>query len=73
MNKKEENKVSNISIGFSIGSLIIAAIPLGFIAFILAIIAISKDESKGTLALILSIVLPILSFVVAMWIFGAMY
>jgi len=73
---EEENttksKVSNISIGFSIASLFLAPIPLGIVAFILALIAIGKDESKAVWALVWSILLPVASFIMVLRALGSL-
>ena len=67
---EKPNKVSKISIGFSVASLIAFALPLGFVAFILALIAIGKGEKNGTLAIILSFVVPISSFMISLMLMG---
>ncbi len=61
----EKNTLSHISMVFSCLSLIILAIPFGFIAFCFAIGALSDQERKGSIALIMSIVLPTFSFIFA--------
>ena len=69
-NEKEDiNTFSNVSLVFSSMSLIIAAIPFGFIAFCCALGAIVNKERKSALALVLSIILPTISLILAILIF----
>ena len=64
----QTNKLSTLAIIFAAGSVLFFPILFGPAALVLGIIATVKKEPRGVLALILSIVLPIIGMVI-----GAMY
>jgi|LauGreDrversion4_2_1035121.scaffolds.fasta_scaffold2711495_1 hypothetical protein len=66
------NKLSTLSIIFSGISVLLFPPVFGIAAFILAIIGLVQKESRGVLALILSIVLPILGAVLGALVFVSM-
>ena len=70
--KTQKNSAVNISFAVSIISLFIFSIPLGIVAFILAIIAITKDQPNGGWALLLSILCPIVGTVLGIIFLGAL-
>ena len=63
----KETKYAKISFIFTAASLIILAIPFGIIALIFGIKALVNNEKNATLAVILSILVPFLSWLVGMW------
>lgn len=65
------NTLSTLAIVFSIVSVLFLPILFGPIALILGIIAAVRKEPRGTLALILSIVCPIMGFIFG-FVFAAM-
>ena len=64
----QSNKLSTLAIIFAAVSVLFFPILFGPAALVLGIIATVKKEPRGVLALILSIVLPIIGMVI-----GAMY
>jgi hypothetical protein len=64
----QSNKLSTLAIIFAAVSVLFFPILFGPAALVLGIIATVKKEPRGILALILSIVLPIIGMVI-----GAMY
>ncbi|NBS85365.1 MAG: hypothetical protein EBQ79_04580 [Actinobacteria bacterium] len=64
-----KNTLSNLAIIFAGVSLLLFPPFFGLAAFILAIIGLVKKESRGVLALILSIVLPIAGMVIGALVF----
>jgi hypothetical protein len=64
----QTNKLSTLAIIFAAVSVLFFPILFGPAALVLGIIATVKKEPRGVLALILSIVLPIIGMVI-----GAMY
>jgi hypothetical protein len=64
----QANKLSTLAIIFAAVSVLFFPILFGPAALVLGIIATVKKEPRGVLALILSIVLPIIGMVI-----GAMY
>lgn len=67
---KNTGKLTKISMSFSCASLIFLAIPFGITAFVLAIIGSVKDEEDATIAILMSLTIPPLSFLLSMIIFS---
>jgi hypothetical protein len=67
-----KNTLSNLAIIFAGVSLLLFPPVFGLAAFVLAIIGLVKKESRGVLALILSIVLPIAGMVIGALVFTNM-
>jgi hypothetical protein len=68
----QRNTLSTLSIVFSGISLLLLPPFFGIAAFVLAIIGVVKKESRGVLALVLSIVFPILGMVLGALVFTAL-